>query len=115
MPPNPPPSPETIERVSGLLRKDLRLGDDAEIGGDTPLLGGDHDLDSLDVLLLVTSVEKEFGIKIPNQAVGAEAFRTVDSLARFVEGRIRNGAPPEGRWQTFLQIREDTVAARQEA
>lgn len=83
-----PASTETTERIKSLLRRELKLGEDAEVRDDMPLLGGDFDLDSLDVLLLVTSVEKEFGIKIPNDAVGQEAFADVTALARFVESHV---------------------------
>ena len=82
------PTSETSERIKALLRRDLKLGADAEVHDDTPLIGGDFDLDSLDVLLLVTSVEKEFGIKIPNEAVSQEAFGNVTTLARFVEDHV---------------------------
>jgi len=82
------PTPETNERIKALLRRDLKLGEDAEVRDDTPLLGGEFDLDSLDVLLLVTSIEKEFGIKIPNEAVGQDAFANVTTLARFVEDHV---------------------------
>ena len=50
------PTTDTAVRIKALLRRELRLGDDADVRDDTPLLGGDFDLDSLDVLLLVTSV-----------------------------------------------------------
>jgi 3-hydroxyacyl-[acyl-carrier-protein] dehydratase len=73
-----------IDRIAALMRRDLKLGDVA-IAADTPLLGGDFDLDSLDVLLLVTSIEKEFGIKIADGAIGREAFKDVATLASFVE------------------------------
>ena len=82
------PTTETSERIKALLRHDLKLGEDAEVRDDTPLLGGDFDLDSLDVLLLLTSVEKEFGIKIPNEVVSQEAFANVTTLARFVEDHV---------------------------
>ncbi len=82
------PTAKTRERVKALLRRDLKLGDDAEVQNDTPLLGGDLDLDSLDVLLLVVSVEKEFGIKIPNEAVGQHAFENITTLARFIEDQL---------------------------
>jgi len=77
-----------MERIKALLRRELKLGDDAEVRDDTPLLGGEFDLDSLDVLLVVTSVEKEFGIKIPNEAVSQDAFVDVATLARFVEDHV---------------------------
>ena len=82
------PTTDTAVRIKALLRRELRLGDDADVRDDTPLLGGDFDLDSLDVLLLVTSVEKEFGIKIPNEAVGPEASATVTTLVRFVDDHV---------------------------
>ena len=82
------PSDGTRDRVKDLLRRDLKLGDDAVIEDDAPLIGGEYDFDSLDVLLVVTSVEKEFGIKIPNEAVGKEAFANVTTLACFIEHHV---------------------------
>jgi len=82
------PSDETRDRVKDLLRRELKLGHGAVIEDDAPLIGGEFDLDSLDVLLVVTSVEKEFGIKVPNEAVGKEAFANVSTLARFVEDHV---------------------------
>src|SRR5437763_13811547 len=85
------PAPQTVERIAALMRRDLKLGDAAITAG-TPLLGGDFDLDSLDVLLLVTSIEKEFGIRIADGAIGREAFRDVGTLAGFVERARGTGA-----------------------
>ncbi len=82
---------QIMERIKTLMRRDLKLGDGVEIHPDTPLVGGDFDLDSLDVLLLVTSLEKEFGIKIADGQIGREAFRDVQTLAGFVEA-ARAGA-----------------------
>lgn len=80
-----PGTQPTIDRIAAIMRRDLKLGADVPIAADTPLLGGDFDLDSLDVLLLVTSIEKEFGIKVADGAIGREAFRDVATLAGFVE------------------------------
>ncbi|CAG0990719.1 acyl carrier protein [Phycisphaerales bacterium] len=77
----------TLESVKSILRRDLKLGDDAVIADDMPLAGGDFDIDSLDILLLVTSLEKEFGIKIPNESVSRAAFTSVTTLANFVDSR----------------------------
>ncbi|MFN0132584.1 MAG: phosphopantetheine-binding protein [Phycisphaerales bacterium] len=79
------PSRTTLEALKGILRRDLKLPAEAPIPDAMPLVGGDMDLDSLDMLLLVTSVEKEFGIKIANGAMGREAFQSVESLARFID------------------------------
>ena len=75
----------TIDRITTIMRRDLKLGNEVAISPNTPLLGGDFDLDSLDVLLLVTSIEKEFGIKVADGAIGREAFKDVATLAGFVE------------------------------
>jgi len=77
----------TNQRLTLILRRDLKLGLDTQIDESTPLLGGQHDLDSLDILLLLTSVEKEFGIKIPNEAVREDTFRNVGSLAEYIDRR----------------------------
>ena len=87
MPDQDAPSHETLERVKEILRSDLRLGADLEIADDAPLFGGDLDLDSLDVLLLVSSIEKAFGVKIPNDEIDRDAFESTTTLARFVERR----------------------------
>src|SRR5215212_6111278 len=76
--------PQLLERLKLILRRDLKLGADAPIADDMPFFGGDIDLDSLDMLLLVTSVEREFGVKIPNEAVGRTVFQSVVSLANYI-------------------------------
>jgi 3-hydroxyacyl-[acyl-carrier-protein] dehydratase len=78
------------------LRRDLKLGPTAEIADDMPFFGGDVDMDSLDILLLVTSIEKEFGIKVPNAAVGREVFENVATLCTFVENQQKAGGGAPG-------------------
>src|SRR5882672_11862249 len=80
--------PQIVERVKTIVRRDLKLGPTAQIADDMPFFGGDIDMDSLDILLLVTSIEKEFGIKVPNAAVGRQVFESVATLSRFVEDQI---------------------------
>lgn len=75
----------TFDTLAGILRVDLKLGPDVAIDQDMQLINGEYDLDSLDILLLVTSIEKKFGIKIPNEAVGRDAFETVGSLAAYID------------------------------
>src|SRR5436305_8397818 len=76
---------ELLQEIKGILRRDLKLGPEANIRDDMPLVGGDMDLDSLDILLLVSSIEKHFKIKIPNEVVGRAAFADVVTLAKFVQ------------------------------
>ncbi len=74
-----------LEEVKAILRRDLKLGQEATIADDMPLVGGEMDLDSLDILLIVSSVEKHFGIKIPNEVVGRWVFRSVATLAKYIQ------------------------------
>jgi acyl carrier protein len=82
-----PERSDVLGRIESILRRDLKLGSDIPIGPSTPLVGGDHDLDSLDILMLLTSVEKEFNIKIPNAEVRREVFTTVGTLAEYINER----------------------------
>src|SRR3954462_2902270 len=81
----PSSSPTTLERVQLILRRDLKLGPDAKIPPDMPFFGGDVDLDPLDILLLVTSIEKEMGVEIPSDKIGKEVFKNVTTLVDFIE------------------------------
>ncbi len=72
------------QRIKQIIRRDLKLGDQETIEDDTPLVGGEFDLDSLDVLMLITSLEKEFGVKINSKQAGREVFASVGSLSRYV-------------------------------
>jgi acyl carrier protein len=78
-------SRETLERVKTLLRSSLKLDADADLADDMPLVGGEYDLDSLDILLIITNIEKEFGIKVREGTMDRTAFTTVGSLADFVD------------------------------
>jgi acyl carrier protein len=80
-------TPVTVDRIKSILRRDLKLGAGAVIADSMPLFGGDMDLDSLDMLLLITSVEKEFGVKVTNGTIGREVFKTVETLAAFIDGQ----------------------------
>jgi len=88
----PTPRPQTLETVKELLRRDLKLGADAAIPDDMPFFGGDLDLDSLDILLLMTSIEKQFKIKVPSEAVGKQVFQNVTTLASYIEQNAAQAA-----------------------
>ena len=89
---------DVLARVKAVMRRDLKLGPDFPIPDDMAFFGGEADIDSLDVLLLLGSVEKEFGIKIPNEAVGRQVFQSVDTLASYVEEQLarEEGGPAGG-------------------
>ncbi len=80
-------SPSTLERVKTVIRVSLRLDAGTPLDDRMLLIGGEYDLDSLDILLVVTNIEKEFAIRIPDRRVGREAFKDIVALADFVEAQ----------------------------
>jgi acyl carrier protein len=49
-----------------------------------PLFSGKLGLDSIDALELVVMLERQYGIRIKEAAVGKQAFSSVNNLADFV-------------------------------
>jgi 3-hydroxyacyl-[acyl-carrier-protein] dehydratase len=92
------PKSDTFVRVERLMRRDLKLGGDIEIAENTPFFGSNADIDSLDILLLLGSIEKEFGLRIPSEAIGREVFQNVGTLVGYVEkNRAGGGGTAAGR------------------
>jgi acyl carrier protein len=80
-----PASVETVQRVKTVLRSCLKLDADAVVADDMPLMGGEYDIDSLDILLIITTIEKEFGVQIREGTMDRKAFATIRTLADYVE------------------------------
>src|SRR4051794_38166443 len=84
-----PAAPADIaDRIKTIIRRDLKLGPDIAITDEMPFFGTDADVDSLDILLLLSSVEKEFGVKVPSEKVGREIFENVGTLTRFIAAQL---------------------------
>jgi acyl carrier protein len=74
------------EQIKDLIIRRLRLEISvAEIDDQAPLFGDGLGLDSIDALELVVGLEQEFGISIPDEDVGKEAFASVEALCSYVE------------------------------
>lgn len=72
--------------IKNLIVRRLKLEiDPAGIVDDAPLFGEGLGLDSIDALELVVGLEQEFGISIPDEDVGREAFASVNALAEYVK------------------------------
>jgi len=72
--------------IKELLVKRLRLHGIApeSIGDEDPLMRGPLGLDSIDILDLALAVEEVYGVKIADEQLGQEAFRSVATLAEFI-------------------------------
>jgi 3-hydroxyacyl-[acyl-carrier-protein] dehydratase len=77
--------PDILDGVIQIIRTDLKLGDAYAIEADTRLFGGDLDLDSLDALLLITSMEKRFGVVTPREKLRPQVFATPRTIAQYMQ------------------------------
>ncbi|MEE9523630.1 MAG: phosphopantetheine-binding protein [Thermodesulfovibrionales bacterium] len=75
-----------ITELKELIIKVLKLEDITpdDIDNEAPLFGEGLGLDSIDALELVVALEKTFGIRIPDEDVGRDAFGSVIVLADYV-------------------------------
>lgn len=81
------------ERVTDELKHALKLmvieecdkdfGPEA-IADDAPLLGGDFDLDSLDVLQICMAVKTQYGVRIEGSATARRALKSIEVLAQTI-------------------------------
>jgi acyl carrier protein len=83
----PPMAEENLrETLKEMMVENLMLRvSKEEIGDDLPLFGPDGlGLDSIDALELVVSLEKKFGVSVPNSETAREALATVNSIHDYV-------------------------------
>lgn len=88
------PGPEdVIERIRQLVVDALELGvSPEEIDPDEPLFGGDATVDSMGSLELVAAIEREYGLRVPDDDLRVELFDSVRTLADYVRQRQAGGA-----------------------
>jgi acyl carrier protein len=80
------PSDDLKERIKEMLVTNLMLRTPKEeISNDLPLFGPDGlGLDSIDALQLVVSMEKTFGVGVPNSEVARVALASVNSIHDYI-------------------------------
>ena len=78
---------DLVPELKRLIINTLKLEDvtPEDIADDAPLFGEGLGLDSIDALELVVSLEKTYGVFIPDSEVGKKIFRSVNALAEFVK------------------------------
>jgi acyl carrier protein len=59
----------------------------ADLADDEPLIGSGLNLDSIDALELVVTLEKEYGIKIASSEESRLALASITHLAEFIRAR----------------------------
>jgi 3-hydroxyacyl-[acyl-carrier-protein] dehydratase len=84
--------PHILRQIQAILRRDLKLDADHPMPPQMPFFGGDIDLDSLDMLLVLGSVEREMGVRITDAELGRRVFQTVGTLVQYVQEHRPPGA-----------------------
>jgi acyl carrier protein len=82
------------DQLKSLILNSLRMEDltPADLPDDQPLLDGDLEIDSVDILQLVLDIERHFGIKLVTAEFQREAWKTLDTLAATIEQRLQEAA-----------------------
>jgi acyl carrier protein len=71
--------------ISGLRIKDKTAED---LRDDTQLLGGDLEIDSIDILQLILEIERRFQIKLVEGELDQEAWQTIGTLAASIQAKV---------------------------
>ena len=81
-------------QIKEMLVTNLMLQTTADqIADDLPLFGPDGlGLDSIDALELVVSMEKIFGVGVPNSEVAGQALQTVNSIHDYIVEKVERPA-----------------------
>ena len=72
---------DTFEKIRALLAEQLDI-DPAKITMESDIMS-DFEADSLDIVDMVMTLEDEFGIEVPDDAI--ESLRTVGDVVNFVD------------------------------
>jgi acyl carrier protein len=78
------------EQLKPIILKSLRITDltPEDLRDDQPLLGGDLEIDSIDILQLVLEIERHFGIKLVHANFDQKHLESVDALAAIIESKV---------------------------
>lgn len=78
---------QLIQELKEHLIEELNLEEitPADINADAPLFGDGLGLDSIDALEIILILEKFYGVKLANAAEAKPIFRSVRTLAEYVE------------------------------
>jgi acyl carrier protein len=78
------------EQLKPLILSSLRITDltPEDLHDDQPLLGGELEIDSIDILQLILEIERHFGIKLVDGEFEEKAWSSIDTLSATIESRI---------------------------
>ena len=82
------------EQLKPIILKSLRITDmtPGDLRDDQPLLGGELEIDSIDILQLVLEIERHFGIKLVQANFDKKHFESINVLAAIIESKVTAAA-----------------------
>lgn len=85
---------EIKRQLKEIIVKGLRITDrsPADLTDDQPLMDGDIEIDSVDVLQLILDIEKHFGIKLVTGEFDRDSWKTINTLAATVQSKLEENA-----------------------
>jgi len=78
---------EVERKLKHFIAAELMYTEDDDLSSEEPLLGSGI-VDSLGIMRLVSYIEEEFGVLVPEEELVPDHFQTVSRLAAFV-GRLQ--------------------------
>ena len=88
---------ETVQQqLKRIIALGLRLPDDAvaSLRDDQPLLGGEMEIDSIDILQIILDIERHFEIKLVTGEFESEQWASINCLAATVQSRMAEAGKP---------------------
>ena len=78
------------EQLKPIILNSLRITDltPADLRDDQPLLGGELEIDSIDILQLVLEIERHFNIKLVQGNFNQKHLESVNALAAVIECKM---------------------------
>ena len=86
---------EIEEKIKQILITELEVNPAVLAGSDStmPLLGRGIGIDSVETLVLVAGIEREFDIAIQDEDLTAKLFESIATLADYVAKRVDSSKP----------------------
>ena len=84
---------QLLQELKRKIVEELQLEDVTpdELSDETPFFDGGLGLDSVDLLILVALVDRDYGIQIFNRELGEKVFITLSTLAEYIEKNRNKG------------------------
>jgi acyl carrier protein len=84
------PMEQITEQLKQIIISGLRIKDRtaADLTDETELLGGELEIDSIDILQLILEIERQFKIELVEGELDQSAWRTIGTLAASVQAKI---------------------------